>query len=74
LDVDDDTADAGIGRRLRQIRLWRGLSLRVAADLAGLSASHLSRIERGERPVDRRSTLEAYAPSAPSTGRAARGC
>lgn len=50
-----------IGRRLRELRVWRGLSLRATAELAGLSAGYLSRIERGERPVDRRSTLEALA-------------
>ncbi|MGH3613530.1 MAG: helix-turn-helix domain-containing protein [Pseudonocardia sp.] len=50
-----------VGRRLREIRVWRGLSLRAAAELSGLSASYLSRIERGERPVERRSTLEALA-------------
>ena len=50
-----------IGRRLREVRAWRGLSLRAAAELAGLSASYLSRIERGERPVERRSTLQALA-------------
>lgn len=50
-----------VGRRLREVRAWRGLSLRTVAELAGLSASYLSRIERGERPVDRRSTLEALA-------------
>lgn len=50
-----------IGRRLREIRAWRGLSLTAAAGLAGMSISHLSRIERGLRAVDRRSTLEALA-------------
>ncbi len=50
-----------IGRRLREVRVWRGLSLRAVAELSGLSASYLSRIERGERPVERRSTLEALA-------------
>jgi transcriptional regulator with XRE-family HTH domain len=49
------------GRRLREIRQWRGLSLRAVAELAGFSASYLSLIERGRRPVDRRSTLEALA-------------
>lgn len=48
-----------IGRRLREIRTWRGLSLRATAELAGYSESYLSLIERGERPVDKRSTLEA---------------
>ncbi len=50
-----------IGRRLREIRSWRGLSLTVAAELAGLSKGYLSRIERGERPVQRRATLESLA-------------
>jgi transcriptional regulator with XRE-family HTH domain len=72
------------GRRLREIRSWRGLSLTVTAELAGLSAGYLSRIERGQRPVQRRSTLEALAsalqvspseitgqPYAPSTEREA---
>ncbi|HEY0638366.1 MAG TPA: helix-turn-helix transcriptional regulator [Pseudonocardiaceae bacterium] len=53
--------DAGLGRRIRERRVARGLSLRVVAELAGLSEGHLSRIERGLRPVDRRSTLEAIA-------------
>ncbi|WP_158228068.1 helix-turn-helix transcriptional regulator [Pseudonocardia sp. MH-G8] len=52
---------APIGRRLREIRLWRGLSLRAVAELAGFSASYLSLIERGQRPVDKRSTLESLA-------------
>jgi hypothetical protein len=43
-----------IGQRLREIRYWRGKSLRVVAELAGISESHLSRLERGERQVDRR--------------------
>lgn len=63
--MDDDTAppavDRTIGRRLGEVRAWRGLSLRAAAELAGFSASYLSMIERGLRPVDKRSTLEALA-------------
>ncbi|MGI5128054.1 helix-turn-helix domain-containing protein [Pseudonocardia sp. CA-107938] len=51
----------GIGRRLREIRVWRGLSLRAAGELAGFSAAYLSLIERGVRPIERRSTLEALA-------------
>ncbi|MHA6619257.1 helix-turn-helix domain-containing protein [Pseudonocardia sp. DLS-67] len=56
-----ETSGAPVGRRLREIRLWRGMSLRAVAGLAGFSASYLSLIERGERPVDKRSTLEALA-------------
>ncbi|MGH3990287.1 MAG: helix-turn-helix domain-containing protein, partial [Pseudonocardiaceae bacterium] len=60
--VDNADADARtIGRRLREIRVWRDKSLRVAAELAGISESYLSRIERGERTLDRRSLLEALA-------------
>lgn len=50
-----------IGHRIREIRAWRGLSLRVVAGLAGLTAGYLSMIERGLRPVNKRSTLEALA-------------
>lgn len=50
-----------IGQRLREIRHWRGKSLRVIAELAGISESYLSRLERGERQVDSRSLLEALA-------------
>lgn len=50
-----------IGRRIRAVRLRRGLTLTAAAQLAGMSPSYLSLIERGLRPVQRRSTLEALA-------------
>ena len=50
-----------IGRRVKEIRTWRGLSLRTVAGLAGISAGHLSHIEHGTRRVDKRSTLEALA-------------
>jgi transcriptional regulator with XRE-family HTH domain len=53
--------DAHIGRRVREVRSWRGLSLEAAAGLAGMSASYLSLIERGKRPVTKRSVLEAIA-------------
>lgn len=53
--------DHSIGRRLREIRAWRGLSLRAVAELAGMTAGHLSNIENGKRRVDKRSTLEALA-------------
>lgn len=56
-----DTTAAPIGRRLRELRLWRGMSLRAVAGLAGFSPAYLSLIERGLRPVDKRSTLEALA-------------
>jgi transcriptional regulator with XRE-family HTH domain len=40
-----------IGWRLRRIRDDRGKSLRVIAELAGMSTSTLHRIEHGQRPV-----------------------
>jgi len=54
-------AEHSIGRRLREVRAWRGLSLRAVAELAGMTAGHLSNIENGKRRVDKRSTLEALA-------------
>jgi transcriptional regulator with XRE-family HTH domain len=59
MDVDDDART--IGRRLRQIRQSRRKSLRVIAGLAGISASHLSRIENGQRALDSRSLTVALA-------------
>jgi transcriptional regulator with XRE-family HTH domain len=53
--------DMHIGRRVRQIRHWRGLSIKVTAELAGISGSYLSLIELGYRPVIKQSTLEALA-------------
>ena len=57
----NDLSGAHVGRRLREIRLWRGLSIRAVAELAGFSTAYLSLIERGGRPVERRATLEALA-------------
>lgn len=59
MDVDDDART--IGRRLRQIRKSRDKPLVVIAGLAGISKSHLSRIELGERALDSRSELVALA-------------
>jgi transcriptional regulator with XRE-family HTH domain len=50
-----------VGRRIRDIRSWRDVSLRATAELAGISPSYLSLIENGERPLQKRSTLEAIA-------------
>ncbi|MBV9314088.1 MAG: helix-turn-helix transcriptional regulator [Pseudonocardia sp.] len=50
-----------IGRRLREIRLWRGMSLAATAELAGFTGAYLSMVERGLRTVERRGTLEALA-------------
>jgi transcriptional regulator with XRE-family HTH domain len=49
------------GRRVRELRCWRRLTLREAAGLAGLSFSFWGQVERGEKPVTRRGTLEAMA-------------
>jgi len=43
------TASNEIGKTLKQRRLLAELTLRELADKSGVSASHLGRIERGER-------------------------
>ncbi|WP_026315978.1 helix-turn-helix domain-containing protein [Actinokineospora enzanensis] len=53
--------DGSIGRRIREIRLARGLSVTAAAGLAGISQSYLSMIERGQRAVTKRDLLENIA-------------
>ncbi|MFN2535454.1 MAG: helix-turn-helix domain-containing protein [Pseudonocardiaceae bacterium] len=50
-----------LGWRVRELRCWRRLTLREAAGLAGLSFSFWAQIERGEKPVTKRGTLEAMA-------------
>jgi transcriptional regulator with XRE-family HTH domain len=50
-----------IGGRIREIRVWRGMTLKATAELAGVTESYLSRIERNERTVNSRSLLEAIA-------------
>jgi len=50
-----------VGARLRRIRHVRRKSLVVVAGLAGISKSHLSRIERGEVALDSRSETVALA-------------
>jgi transcriptional regulator with XRE-family HTH domain len=52
---------AHIGQRIREVRTWRGLSVAALASLAGISASYLSMIEHGQRPVTKRSLLESLA-------------
>jgi len=59
MDVDEDART--IGRRARRIREQRGKSLRVVAGLAGITAGHLSRLERGERALNSRSLIVALA-------------
>jgi transcriptional regulator with XRE-family HTH domain len=56
--VDEATT---LGSRVREVRGWRQLSLRQAAGLAGLSSSEWGQIERGEKPVGNRRTLEGMA-------------
>jgi transcriptional regulator with XRE-family HTH domain len=58
VDIEDART---IGARLRRIRRARGKSLRVVAGLAGISKSHLDRIERGERALDSLSEIVALA-------------
>ena len=50
-----------VGARLRVLRKWRRLSQQQVADLAGLSQAHLSKIERGLWPLDRRSHIAGLA-------------
>lgn len=50
-----------IGTRIREVRTWRGVSLRTAAELAGISPGYLSMIETGERPLQKRAVLESIA-------------
>jgi transcriptional regulator with XRE-family HTH domain len=57
----NDVPPNDVGRRLREIRAWRGQSLEVVAGLAGISFGYLARLERGEQALTNRATLEALA-------------
>ena len=50
-----------IGARARTIRRRRGLSLDVAAGLAGITKGYLSMLEHGQRGFNRRGLLEDLA-------------
>jgi transcriptional regulator with XRE-family HTH domain len=57
-----DAEDArSIGARARMIRRRRGLSLDVAAGLAGITKGYLSMLEHGQRGFNRRGLLEDLA-------------
>jgi transcriptional regulator with XRE-family HTH domain len=49
--MDTDGIRAEIGRRIRNLRLDRGMSQVMLADAAELSRVNLSRIERGKAAV-----------------------
>lgn len=59
----DEMADErrDMARRLRELRAWRDKPLKVIAERAGITEGYLSRLERGERRLDKRSTIAALA-------------
>lgn len=56
-----DPAAAAIGRRIRRIRMRQRKSLKEIGGLAGIGAPHLSRLERGLRPLNSRTLAQALA-------------
>ncbi|MFD9961894.1 helix-turn-helix domain-containing protein [Amycolatopsis sp. NPDC058986] len=59
---DENTPfDPDIGMRIRELRRMRGMGLRVTAELAGLSPSFLSMVEKGDRTLDRFSHIVTVA-------------
>lgn len=51
----------GVGARVRAARKIKGLTLEVAAGLAGMSAAALSRYETGVRPLEQLRVIDALA-------------
>jgi transcriptional regulator with XRE-family HTH domain len=56
-----DIKHAHIGRRVRELRVWRDMDQTVVAGLAGITQPYLSMIERGHKAVTTRALLEALA-------------
>lgn len=56
--MEPSDEDRTIGQRARTIRRRRGLSVEVAAGLAGISTGYLSLLERGHRRFERRGLLD----------------
>ena len=56
-----DVESIEIGRRARQVRRRRGLSLNVVAGLAGFTKGYLSMLELGQRGFNRRGLVEDLA-------------
>jgi transcriptional regulator with XRE-family HTH domain len=54
-----DASAQQLGTNLRRIRLSQGMTLDVLAGRSGVSKSWLSRVERGERSLERRTHLSA---------------
>ncbi len=54
-------AASEIGERLKAVRQRRGMTLRVVAGLAGVSAPYLSMVETGKRSLDRYSLIRDLA-------------
>jgi transcriptional regulator with XRE-family HTH domain len=48
INVKDDIAITAMGRRIRELRLSRGLSQEQLGNLAGIAVSQVGRIERGK--------------------------
>ncbi len=47
--VDKDGVDRLVSRRLHELRRERGITLAALAEQTGISAAHLSRLEKGDR-------------------------
>ena len=60
--ADADATDLRVSARLRELRSERGITLSALAEQTGISAPHLSRLEKGERQpsigaLDRKSVV-----------------
>jgi DNA-binding XRE family transcriptional regulator len=61
--------DVWVARRLKELRGERGITLTALAEQTGISAAHLSRLEKGERQPSIGSLLQiARVPLPPRAG------
>lgn len=59
--MNEDSAAPSLGDEIKRLRVTRGLSRRVLADMCGWTPQYQGMLERGDRVVDKRSTLESLA-------------
>lgn len=60
-DLKHETIDPALGQRLRAARKSRGWTIKELSEILGISTTHLTRLELGQRRVDSMALLMTFA-------------